>query len=113
MGARPDDDEGFSSSETSVVVGNMKDYTIEARWPLRGAYTSINSSDDNYLYVVNYLPGDSNNLSVLDTDSGELLKHCPLERMLMISQYLLMIVMFGFFPVIAESIFSMQSKTGN
>ncbi|MCK8816827.1 YncE family protein [Natroniella sulfidigena] len=76
MGARPDDNEGFSSSETSVVVGNMEDFSVESRWPLRGAYTGITSYDDQYLYVVNYLDSDKN-LSVLDTVSGELLKQLP------------------------------------
>ncbi len=76
MGARPNDSDGFYSSETSVVVGNLEDFSIESRWPLRGAYTGVTSSDDSYLYIVNYL-SDESTLTVIDTATGELLKQLP------------------------------------
>lgn len=75
IGARPADDGGFRSPETSVVVGNMEDFSVEARWYLRGAYTSTASHDSSYLYVVTYL--DRATLTVLDADTGVLLRQAP------------------------------------
>ncbi len=73
MGARPDGNGGFNSPEASVIVGNMDNFSIDSKWPLRAAYTSTSSHDGKYVYVVNYL-SDFASLSVLDANNGVLLK---------------------------------------
>lgn len=73
MGARPDGNGGFNNPETSVIVGNMSNFSVEASWPLRAAYTSASSNNGKYIYTVNYL-SDFATLSVLDASNGVLLK---------------------------------------